>query len=197
MQTEPNYWEQFTQLERTLASFTAALPSYIRSKPHPNEDRVDIEMALVHTLAYAALIQLHHPQAQKDARAHAECVRAASRAMCIARALSSDPDTNCEKRIATRFALIDPVIGTCWMCVADVLLRERGWGGNMEGAKNGSTLGDTVPEVFGVNEELEAIVGALKKLSVVFPVARTFTPSLFSPSRAYCLRNDRIPSSEG
>ena len=170
MESEPTYWEQFTQLQQKITSFTSGLPSYLRASPLPTEDRVDVDMALAHTLAYAAVIQLHHPQAQKDARAHAACILAASRAMRIVRALVSDPDS--ERRISKRFAFLDPVIGTCWMCVADVLLRERGWGGNMEAARIGTTFGDAVSDVYGVNEELEVIVSALKRLSVVFPVAR-------------------------
>lgn len=170
METEPTYWEQFTQLQQKIDSFSFALPPYVKPSPFPTEDRVDVDMALVHTLAYAAVIQLHHPQAQKDAHAHATCVLAASRAMRIVRALVCEQDS--ERRISKRFIFLDPVIGTCWMCVADVLLRERGWGRNMEAAIAGSTLGESNADVHGVNEELEVIVGALRRLSVVFPVAR-------------------------
>ncbi|KAH8114130.1 hypothetical protein DFH11DRAFT_250715 [Phellopilus nigrolimitatus] len=164
MQAEPTQWEQLTQLEFALMHFMASLPSYVVvSSSVPTSayaaaapTHVDLELALVHTLTHGATIQMHHPRAQADVHAHTACVRSAAAVTSIVRQLS-DAD----------FALLDPVIGTCWMCVSDVLLRERMWGGNMESARDVSGV---VP-CFGVEAELDIIVTALRRLSFIFPVA--------------------------
>jgi hypothetical protein len=203
MQSEPTYWDQFGQLEYAIGKFTGGLKPFISARAGSLEDAgmlghedvdadadtVDTEMALVHTLAHAALIQLHHPRAQKDAAAHGECVRAAALATRIARRLLQvsplfDVATNTAERaeeiVTRRFSLVDPVIGTCWMCVADVLLREKEWGGDMECAKGMGRPEDDVVSLaengrtYGVVNELETVMDALKRLSVVFPVARKF-----------------------
>ncbi|KAL5512035.1 hypothetical protein ACEPAH_5254 [Sanghuangporus vaninii] len=160
LQADSTHWEQLTQLEVALDSFIAELPPYtiisLESSPISN---IDPELALVHTLSHAAVIQLHHPRAQKDAHSHSICLRAAVACCFIIRKLS-----------ANEYALLDPVIGTCWMCVGDVLLRERMWGGNMA-AVRGMRIGIEDGECAGVEAELDAVVGALKQLSCAFPVA--------------------------
>ena len=163
VQADPTHWEQLTQLEFTIASFCASLPDYcIPSNNVPGSSDIDVELAIVHTLSQAAIIQLYHPQAQRDVNAHATTVRAAATALNIVRRFSS----------ITEYALLDPVIGSCWMCVSDVLLRERMWGGDMAAAKE-VAVGIGAP-CFGVEAELDTVIAALRQLSFVFQIARMF-----------------------
>ncbi|KAL5490690.1 hypothetical protein ACEPAI_5524 [Sanghuangporus weigelae] len=160
LQADPTHWEQLTQLEVALDSFIAELPSYTIISPETGPtSNIDPELALVHTLSHAAVIQLHHPRAQKDAHSHSICLSAAVACCFIIHKLG-----------ANEYTLLDPVIGTCWMCVGDVLLRERMWGGNMA-AVRGMRIGMEDEECAGVEAELDAVVGALKQLSSAFPVA--------------------------
>ncbi|EJD06269.1 uncharacterized protein FOMMEDRAFT_166504 [Fomitiporia mediterranea MF3/22] len=175
MQSEPTHWEQLTQLEYALNGFISTLPSYLSTTSSPSSSHspsyspvstqttVDVDLALTHTLAHTALIQLHHPRAQKDLTSHTICLRAASSCTQIIRHLQLND-----------YGLLDPVIGTCWMCVGDVLLRERSWGGDMSGVSydvGRSRQQQECGEAVGVEAELECVVSALRQLSFVFPVA--------------------------
>ena len=80
---------------------------------------------------------------------------------------------------------MDPVVGTCWMCVSDVLLRERMWGGDMAAAARSGV--EVQGECFGVEVELDAVVSALRQLSYVFPVARKSVSLFWLPLCLLCI----------
>ena len=62
--------------------------------------RVDVEIALVHTLARVAAIQLHHQFASKERNSHEKCLKAAREVTTIVRQLTEYD-----------YPFLDPIIG--------------------------------------------------------------------------------------
>ncbi|KLO15342.1 hypothetical protein SCHPADRAFT_902493 [Schizopora paradoxa] len=168
-------------------------------------DAADPELILIHTLLHVATIQLFHPFAQKDARAHAKCLGAARAVTGVLRRwvlmlpasnstsnsnLNSNSSSNlsnlggghederereAEEREEKSTALVgalDPIMGTCCMCAADVFVREKMLNGS--GMSSGMTLGMGAEEMStGVkpDEEIDTLLCVLRKLGRTFPVA--------------------------
>lgn len=100
MPAEPGQWEQVCQISFALSRFTTSLPSYIVPSENPAIVHVDVELALVHTLAHVSAIQLHHPFASKERNAHEKCLKAARDVTTIIRQLDE-----------IDYPFLDPIIG--------------------------------------------------------------------------------------
>jgi len=151
-----SFWVEFRNVEYAIHRFSLTLPSVRHStpvgttSPRPGGDAVDHGLAFVHTLTYVATIQLHHVFAYMDATSHDKCLVAAGGALAVLRDLG-EADAR----------LLDPVLGTAWMCVADTLVRELVRLKQMPGSETQAAT---------VGLQLHTIVGAMKQLSEVFPV---------------------------
>jgi hypothetical protein len=97
---EPGQWEQVCQISFALSRFTSSLPSYIVADDSGASVRVDVEIALVHTLARVAAIQLHHQFASKERNSHEKCLKAAREVTTIVRQLNEYD-----------YPFLDPIIG--------------------------------------------------------------------------------------
>jgi len=120
------------------------------------------------SLVHAATVQLHRQLSLKELSSHAKSLAAAEHIITIIREYW-DAD----------FAFFDPILGvslfcgpspphklefhtafqTAWMFVTEVLLRERMLGQHADMSHNDTVQG-----------QLDAVVSALKRLAVLFPV---------------------------
>ncbi|KZV89039.1 hypothetical protein EXIGLDRAFT_160450 [Exidia glandulosa HHB12029] len=150
-----DFWIEFRAVEFAIHRFSQSLPTVRNAgagngTASPAPQGVDHQLALVHTLAYVATIQLHHVFAYMDATSHDKCLVAAGGALAVLRDLG-EADAR----------MLDPMLGTAWMCVADVLVREIVRLKQVPGSEQQAT---------SVGMQLLAVVGAMKQLSEVFPI---------------------------
>ncbi|EIW83525.1 hypothetical protein CONPUDRAFT_52497 [Coniophora puteana RWD-64-598 SS2] len=98
-------------LDHTITQFVSTLiPVHQLDATMPDDKHAYIA---IHTLAAAAMIHLYFPLANDDPNSYDKCLRAAR--ACV----------NIVKHIAdTDFEYLDPIIGPCWTCAADTLIRE-------------------------------------------------------------------------
>ncbi|KIJ24598.1 hypothetical protein M422DRAFT_274573 [Sphaerobolus stellatus SS14] len=111
-------WVDFQNLDAVLTRLSVSLPAVrIPSEdPHAHPStrpRIDVHTFIIHSLIHASAIQLHSPFAFKEANSQQKCLSAAT----LASTLASDLEES-------DFPFLDPIMGTCWTLVADVLLRE-------------------------------------------------------------------------
>ncbi|TDL20139.1 hypothetical protein BD410DRAFT_899724 [Rickenella mellea] len=151
--TESGNWDQFSQMEISIVRFLQSLPFYSRTALAPSGEsfdtgfpmlHIDYELVAVHTLMYVSTIQLHHENAQADNISRMNCVNSARSVTYIVRQLG-----------ATDFPFLDPIIGACWLCAAEVFIREKQY-----------NIDDQATD-----DELDTIISALKALSHTFPLA--------------------------
>ncbi|KZS98782.1 hypothetical protein SISNIDRAFT_499010 [Sistotremastrum niveocremeum HHB9708] len=147
-----HFWKEFRTLEGAIVQFQTSLPK-IRSTPrnsmHSSNPTTAHCLMAVHTLTMVATIQLHHSFAASDPPAQQRCFDAAMSCVSII-ADMADED----------YEYLDPIMGTCWMCVSDVLIREitrrQALGGGHEQ---------------GAAAMLRTVIQAMHRLSRVFPLA--------------------------
>ncbi|KAH7107230.1 hypothetical protein BKA62DRAFT_649392 [Auriculariales sp. MPI-PUGE-AT-0066] len=147
-----SFWVEFRNVEFAIHRFSQSLPNVRSPASGSSRDQAAVEqsLAFVHTLTYVATIQLHHVFAYMDATSHDKCLLAAGGALAVLRDLG-EADAR----------MLDPILGTAWMCVADTLVRELV---RLKGMPGNETQASTV------SMQLHAIVGAMKQLSEVFPI---------------------------
>jgi len=139
--------EEIMTLEHTISRFTTTLiPPHQLDATTPEAKRA---LVVIHSLANAAMIHLYFRLSQGDSVAYDKSLRAAR--ACV----------NVIKYIADKeFDFLDPIIGPCWTCAAEVLIRELG---NME---TSWSLFDSRD----IRSELETILYAMNALGTRFPL---------------------------
>lgn len=225
----------------SISSPNPNLENTTTSSPDPTDPDPDPELILIHTLLHVATIQLFHPFAQKDARAHAKCLEAARKVTGVLRrwvlfvpggsssvsvsahhagsgspnsvgsanelgntgnASRGDEEERERERDEKSTALVgalDPIMGTCCMCAADVFVREKmlvgsgmsGMGSGMSSSGMASGMVQSQMPGMGMasrigmdmgssgmgagevkpDEEIDTLLCVLRKLGRTFPVA--------------------------
>lgn len=151
-----DFWVEFRAIEVAIHRFASSMPSARTARgaasggTSPAPPAVNTALAFVHTLVYVATIQLHHVFAYMDPASHDKCLAAAAGALAVLRDLG-EADAR----------MLDPVLGTAWMCVADVLVREIARLKNVPGGEQ---------QAANASMQLHAVVGAMKQLAEVFPI---------------------------
>lgn len=152
-QTHPGagdkFWGDFRSLNFAITTFISSLPNIPQRLPGGHNQAARATVLVIHSLAQVALIQLHHTFANKDVSAHDKCLEAAGVVLNLIPMMDEGD-----------YAYLDPIMGTCWMCVSDVLLREQ----LRRQAEGAGTAGL-------VNRELDTVITAMKCLGTVFPLA--------------------------
>ncbi|KAH9857547.1 hypothetical protein C2E23DRAFT_719457 [Lenzites betulinus] len=115
-------------------------------------DLVDMQ-----TLIHAATIHLHRDALEIESQSYQKCVWASNAMTSMIRTMAdSDYDLLC------------PTIATCWRSAAEVYLRIRAF-------SQGQTL-TTTAEL--IEQELDTLVAALQRLSLVFPIAGIYAAKI-------------------
>lgn len=145
------FWSTFQSIDFAITRFHATLPlvrntgemGEVLAQPH---SPVNVPLALVHTLVHVATIQLHNIVANDNTDSYNRSLQAAHGAVTIIHELAdADPDD------------MEMILGHCWKCVADVLLRHLH---HNQFSHNTATL----------DLELDAVVHAIKRLEPMFPL---------------------------
>ncbi|KAG1844338.1 hypothetical protein DFJ58DRAFT_29242 [Suillus subalutaceus] len=105
------FTDDFQTLEHTIARFIPTLiPVHQLDATVPDEKHAYIA---THTLAHAAMINLYYPFGADDPISYDKCLRAAR---CLVSIIKHIADADYE--------FLDPIIGPCWTCAMDTLIRE-------------------------------------------------------------------------
>jgi len=103
--------EEIQALDDAITRFQSTL-----IPPHQLDVTVSCDkhtLIVVHTLAHAAMIHLYSRFAREDPISYDKCLRSARACVAIIKHVT-DAD----------FGLLDPIVGTCWICAAETLVRE-------------------------------------------------------------------------
>jgi hypothetical protein len=138
--------EEIQALELAISRLQATLPPPHQFDSFPCDKHT---LIVVHTLTHAAIIHLYSRFAQDDPNLYDKCLRSARSCVAIIKHIS-DAD----------ILFLDPIIGPCWTCSAEVLIRELD---NIEASW---------PLVSGsdVRNEISSILFAITSLSPQFPL---------------------------
>ncbi|KAG1725281.1 uncharacterized protein EDB91DRAFT_96957 [Suillus paluster] len=105
------FTDDFQTLEHTIARFIPTLiPVHQLDATVPDEKHAYVA---THTLAHAAMIHLYYPFGAEDPVSYEKCLRAAR---CVVSIVKHIADSDYE--------FLDPIIGPCWTCAVDTLIRE-------------------------------------------------------------------------
>jgi hypothetical protein len=139
--------EEIQSLERTITRFIPTLIPVHQLEATMLEDKH--ALLIIHSLANAAMIHLYYRFGNDDQMSYEKALRAARSCVGIIK-LIGDAD----------FDFLDPIIGPCWTCAAEVLIRELN---NMEASW---PLLDTTD----VRSELGVILYAMSSLMARYPL---------------------------
>ncbi|KIK92261.1 hypothetical protein PAXRUDRAFT_147693 [Paxillus rubicundulus Ve08.2h10] len=105
------FTDDFQHVEHTITRFLSTLiPVHQLEASIPDDKHAYIT---IHTLAHAATIHLYYIFGHEDPVAHEKCLRAARCCVTIVKHIA-DPE----------YEFLDPIIGPCWTCAVDTLIRE-------------------------------------------------------------------------
>jgi len=107
---------------------------------------------VTHSLLHAAMIKLHSPFAFKDAISRQKALTSALSAATMAQDLE-DVD----------IPFLDPIMGTCWTSVAEVLIQDS----------VGSAAAMN-PEIHRIAHQLDVIILAMNRLGATLPLVGMF-----------------------
>jgi hypothetical protein len=141
------FTDDFQTLEHTIAHFIPTLiPVHQLDATVPDEKHAYI---VTHTLAHAAMINLYYPFGAEDPVSYDKCLRAAR---CLVSIIKHIADADYE--------FLDPIIGPCWTCAVDTLIREL------------NVIESSWPLVSSsdVRSEIGTILYAMNNLSARFPL---------------------------
>ncbi|OJA14047.1 hypothetical protein AZE42_05218 [Rhizopogon vesiculosus] len=141
------FTDDFQTLEHMIARFIPTLiPVHQLDATVPDQKHTYIA---IHTLAHAAMIHLYFPFGAEDPVSYEKCLRAARFCVSIIKHIA-DSD----------YEFLDPIIGPCWTCVVDTLIREL----NM--------IESSWPLVSSsdVRSEIATMLYAMNNLSARFPL---------------------------
>jgi hypothetical protein len=114
-----------------------------------NTPREKHALIVIHTLAHTATINLYSRFAREDPVSYEKCLSSARFCVAVIKHIA-DAD----------FTFLEPVIGPCWTCAADILIRELD---NFEASWPLLSSAD-------VRLEISSILFALSNLSAQFPL---------------------------
>ncbi|KAG1806069.1 uncharacterized protein BJ212DRAFT_1485989 [Suillus subaureus] len=141
------FTDDFQTLEHTIAHFIPTLiPVHQLDATVPDEKHAYI---VTHTLAHAAMINLYYPFGAEDPISYDKCLRAAR---CLVSIIKHIADADYE--------FLDPIIGPCWTCAVDTLIREL------------NVIESSWPLVSSsdVRSEIGTMLYAMNNLSACFPL---------------------------
>ncbi|KAF9227088.1 hypothetical protein BS17DRAFT_695872 [Gyrodon lividus] len=105
------FTDDFQHLEHTITRFLSTLvPVHQLDASMPDDKHAYIA---IHTLAHAAMIHLYYLFGHEDPVSHEKCLLAARCCVSIVKHIA-DAD----------YEFLDPIIGPCWTCAVDTLIRE-------------------------------------------------------------------------
>jgi len=134
-------------LENTIARFIPTLMPPRQLDTTAVDDRH--LLIVTHTLVHAAMIHLHYRLGQDDPVSYDKCRQSARACVDILKHVS-DAD----------FSFLDPIIGPCWTCAAETLIREL----------NSIEASWPLINSSDIRNEIGSILYALTSLSARFPV---------------------------
>ncbi|KAF8913605.1 hypothetical protein CPB85DRAFT_1298483 [Mucidula mucida] len=106
-----NIQDRIQVLEMTITTFLSTLTP-VHQLDGTMSDQRQI-LITVHTLANTATILLFQRFAHEGGHAYEKCVQAANTCLSIVKSLSTSD-----------FSMLDPILGTCWTTVVEVLVRQ-------------------------------------------------------------------------
>jgi len=134
-------------LENTITRFLPTLiPPHQLDTTTPDERHL---LIVIHTLVHAAMIHLHYRFSHDNPVSYDKCRRSARACVAVVKHIA-----------ATDFNFLDPIIGPCWTCVAETLIREL----------NSIEASWPLINSSDVRNEIGSILYALTSLSARFPV---------------------------
>jgi len=152
MATSAGFREEIQVLEQTLSRFIPALiPVHQLDATMPEDKHI---LIVTHTLAHAAMIHLYHRFAEEDPISYNKRLRAARGCVTIIKHIT-DGD----------FDFLDPIIGPCWTCAVETLIRE------LESSWPLMNSAD-------VRNEIGTILYAMTSLSTRFPILAISTSKI-------------------
>ncbi|KIJ18475.1 hypothetical protein PAXINDRAFT_167077 [Paxillus involutus ATCC 200175] len=105
------FTDDFQHVEHTITRFlTTLIPVHQLEASMPDDKHAYIT---IHTLAHAATIHLYYLFGHEDPVAHEKCLRAARCCVAIVKHIAD-----------SEYEFLDPIIGPCWTCAVDTLIRE-------------------------------------------------------------------------
>lgn len=145
MVTASAFRDEVQALEQSIHRFILTLtPLHQLDAVLPEDRHV---LITTHVLAHTAIVHLYRKFAVEDPLCYEICLREARACVDIIRLLK-DSD----------FALLDPILGPCWSCVSDILIREL------------DSIETSWPMLGGdLQNELSILLYALTNLSARFP----------------------------
>ncbi|KIP10264.1 hypothetical protein PHLGIDRAFT_125626 [Phlebiopsis gigantea 11061_1 CR5-6] len=144
------FWSQHNALDIDISQFGAGLPPLASSVYQDQLCANDVELVSIHTLMHASTIHLHRDLLMMYPASYQRCLVAANAITSMIRELN-DGD----------YSFLNPIISSCWKCAAQVYLQVL----EMQQTRLLQSIMDAV------NNQLDALVGALRILSRVFPIA--------------------------
>ncbi|KAI0927943.1 hypothetical protein AcW2_004110 [Taiwanofungus camphoratus] len=146
------HWSEQRSLEMSLAQLSANIP-HINRPNHFLLSDDDIDLVGIHTLIYAATIHLNRDFIETQPSSYEKCLISANSVTALVRNLSDND-----------YDFLDPINSACWRSVADVYIRIL--------ATPYMQALDTTMDI--IEQQLNVLIAAMRRLSSVFPVAGTF-----------------------
>jgi hypothetical protein len=142
--------EEIQALEQAISRLQATLipPHQLDSIPCDKHTLI-----VIHTLTHAAMVHLYSRFAPDDPISYEKCLLSARSVVAIIKHIA-DAD----------LVFLDPIIGPCWTCAAEALIRE------LDGIEASWPLVSSVD----VRNEIGSILYAMTSLSARFPLLGCF-----------------------
>ncbi|KAF5353179.1 hypothetical protein D9757_012652 [Collybiopsis confluens] len=142
---QPN-WAEYTATSNALQRFHSSLPMFAGYEPWRNQAPfLDVELLSIHTIANVCTINLNKNNLEM------ENLQAANHVVNLIKQL-----------VQADYEWLDPLMSACWVTVAKLYIQMISFSG---GPAAPSSSG------FGLEQELEVLVNAMKTLSAFFPLA--------------------------
>ncbi|KZS88815.1 hypothetical protein SISNIDRAFT_459439 [Sistotremastrum niveocremeum HHB9708] len=145
--TNPPEWNRYFKLQAAVEHLLPTVP------PLGNMSNTDLRIPVIYTLLHTATIYIYHPFVANDRNLQLLSLDAARSILGVIRAIRS-----------SRYQFLDPILTFCWKVTAEVFIREKI-------LAVGSSVPDQEVIVQGLQDELHVVVTALRKLSLIFPIA--------------------------
>ncbi|KZT34379.1 hypothetical protein SISSUDRAFT_1131882 [Sistotremastrum suecicum HHB10207 ss-3] len=147
--SDDGHWDDYIKFQNAIEQFLATIPAITG----PSASEIDLRLVVVHTLLRTAIIHLYHPFATADINIHAKSLEAARGIREVIRTIRT-----------RQFQYLDPILGSCWMSAAAVFIRERST------IRLSAALIDPGSLLEDVEQELQSVIGATRKLAQFFPI---------------------------
>ncbi|KAI0355064.1 hypothetical protein OH77DRAFT_1403965 [Trametes cingulata] len=137
-------------LEMSLSQFLNDLSNLSSQQYGSRRIVTTADVVDMQTLIHAAMIHLHRDALEVQPQSYQKCVWAANAMASMIRSLGDND-----------YDLLCPIIATCWRSAAEVYLR-------IVASSQGLPLSTTVELV---EQEIDILIAALRRLSLIFPIA--------------------------